>query len=514
LESQELKSASVIKEMVVGSPELVVVRCQDLSQELINRDLHLVVGDVVLRYHQAMVVPHSPFLLALLGRVNERVQTVHLEGVTAAAVVALMEFIYTGACIVTAQFASEVQQVQSLLQFQVQIESFVLPPVDQFPHQPVDQFSQVTPAAAEGAVSESAKLKTGKKRQLGENAVGLKLPKKPRMRKEGTKVRGKYSVKIKKEKVESSEQSTELVNDYEKSRSLEEVVETIENRSHLISSQSTDEARMMLPEEESKEYKAQYKKVRDRLWKRRIRDGMTKPFISKEEVEREMVLLPRESKTSKQGTLDTEVGSPNTAFPPSEGTLSSRAVSAEYESVFPPRSSKSVESSSGLISPSPTYPSFPPLPLMLPMSAFKTELLSPFAQLASNISKSAVSTPFESMMPGPTFLPRTLPTNSAELMSSPMSNKLNHHLDQNLGSQDRLFQHMDFPQLTEPNFVYLAPPTTISQSNAAQNGSSTMRDVNNLSSNMDEVSNIADLWSCLPSTEERYSFQFNYDNMV
>ena len=58
-----------------------------------------------------MVVPHSPFLLALLGRVNSRVQTIHLEGVTAAAVVALMEFIYTGACIVTAQFASEVQQV-------------------------------------------------------------------------------------------------------------------------------------------------------------------------------------------------------------------------------------------------------------------------------------------------------------------------------------------------------------------------------------------------------------------
>ena len=37
---------------VVGSLELVVARCQDLSQEVINRDLHLVVGDVVLRYHQ------------------------------------------------------------------------------------------------------------------------------------------------------------------------------------------------------------------------------------------------------------------------------------------------------------------------------------------------------------------------------------------------------------------------------------------------------------------------------
>ena len=93
--------------MAVGSPELVVVRCKNLSQELMNRDLHFVVGDVVLSYHQAMVVPHSPFLLALLGRVKERVQTIHLEGVTAAAVVALMEFIYTGACIVTANFASE-----------------------------------------------------------------------------------------------------------------------------------------------------------------------------------------------------------------------------------------------------------------------------------------------------------------------------------------------------------------------------------------------------------------------
>ena len=50
----DLKSLGVIKElkMVVGSPELVLARCKDLSQELINRDLHFVVGDVVLSYHQ------------------------------------------------------------------------------------------------------------------------------------------------------------------------------------------------------------------------------------------------------------------------------------------------------------------------------------------------------------------------------------------------------------------------------------------------------------------------------
>lgn len=499
MESQELKSASVIKEMVVGSPELVVVRCQDLSQELINRDLHLVVGDVVLRYHQAMVVPHSPFLLALLGRVNERVQTVHLEGVTAAAVVALMEFIYTGACIVTAQFASEVQQVQSLLQFQVEIESFVLPPADQFP--------QITPAATEGTMVESAKLQTGKKRQMGENE---KLQKKPRMRKDGTKVRGKYNLKIKKEKVESAEQTTE--NEYEKSRRLEEVVKTIENRSERVSSLSTDETRMMLPEEESKEYKAQYKKVRDRLWKRRIREGVTKPFISKEEVEREMMLLPREYKTLKSGTFNAEVESPNSlvntdagAFPPSE--LSPRAVFAKYDSVFPRRSSTSVKSEFRPNFPI-SKPSIPPLPLMLPMNAFKTELLSPVAQLASNISKSAASTPFESMMPGPIFLPRTLPTNSSELMYPPMPNNLNSHLDQNLSSRD-------FPQLTDPSFVYSDPPPTSSQSNAAEDGGSNMGDVvNSFSSNMDDVSNIADLWSCLPSTEEGFSFEFQFDNMV
>ena len=200
-----------------------------------------------------MVVPHSPFLLALLGRANERVQTVHLEGVTAAAVVALMEFIYTGACIVTAQFASEVQQVQSLLQFHVEIESFVLPPADQFP--------QITPAATDGTLLETSKLQTGKKRQMGENAVGLKLQKKPRIRKEGTKVRGKYNVKIKKEKVEHAEQTTEVENEYEKSRRLEEVVKTGENRSDGVSPQNNDETRMMLPDEDSKEYKARYKKV-------------------------------------------------------------------------------------------------------------------------------------------------------------------------------------------------------------------------------------------------------------
>ena len=161
-----------------------------------------------------------------------------------------------------------------------------------------------------------------------------------------------------------------------------------------------------------------------------------------------MVLLPRESKTPKSGTLDADVGSSNSPVNTNaEGTLSPRAVLSKHESLFPQKSSTSVKSEFRPNFPI-SKPSIPPLPLMLPMTAFKTELLSPVAQLASNISKSAASTPFESMMPGPTFLPRTLPTNSSELMYPPMPNNLNPRLDQNLGSQDQSFQHMDFPQLT------------------------------------------------------------------
>ena len=498
-----------------------------------------------------MVVPHSPFLLALLGRVNERVQTVYLEGVTAAAVVALMEFIYTGACIVTAHFASEVQQVQSLLQFQVEIESFVLAPADQFP--------EMTPAAVEETMSEEVKLPMGKKRQIRENA-GAKPPKKLRMRKDGTKVRGKSSLKIKKEKVESTEHATELENEYEEtneeSRKPEEVVKTIESQSDQASSQNAEDSGTVLPQEGSKEYKALYKKVfiniywnwhftfvqvRDRLWKRRIREGVIKPFISKEEVEREMMLFPREAKSPKSGTVNAEVNSPNTdagAFPPPEGTLSPRAILAKYESVFPQRTSPSVKSEFQPNFPIPK-PSIPPLPLMLPMPAFKTELLSPVAQLASKVSKSVAPTPFEPMMPGPAFLARTLQTNSLkpEFLYPPTPNNLN--LDQHLSSQDRLFQNqrLDFPQLTvlyfyksnichltasspqDPNFVYLDPPS--SDSSMAQNRSFNTEDVvNNLSSNnfnsnnMEDVSDIADLWSCLPYTEEGFSFELQYDNMV
>ena len=44
-----------------------------------------------------------------------------------------MEFIYTGTTIVTAKFASEVQKVQSILQFQVAVQSLILPHLVKFP---------------------------------------------------------------------------------------------------------------------------------------------------------------------------------------------------------------------------------------------------------------------------------------------------------------------------------------------------------------------------------------------
>ena len=45
-----------------------------------------IIGQMFIHVSQAMVVPHSPLLLALLGRANEKEQIVYLEGVTSEAV--------------------------------------------------------------------------------------------------------------------------------------------------------------------------------------------------------------------------------------------------------------------------------------------------------------------------------------------------------------------------------------------------------------------------------------------
>ena len=44
------------------------------------------IGDAFIHVSQAMVVPHSPLLLTLLGRASEKEQIVYLEGVTSEAV--------------------------------------------------------------------------------------------------------------------------------------------------------------------------------------------------------------------------------------------------------------------------------------------------------------------------------------------------------------------------------------------------------------------------------------------
>jgi len=240
---------------------------------------------------------------------------------------------------------------------------------------------------------------------------------------------------------------------------------------------------------------------------RRIREGVDKPFITKKEVEREMVLLHRESRSPKTGILNAEkirsiplINDDAGAFSPSEEIFS---PSAKYESELRPDS------------PKPTFPAFP----FLPMNAFKTELMSPVAQLASKVSMSVAPTPFDSTIPGSAFSTRTLPTNT--FVYPPPADILNTRFDQHIGSQDRLFQNqrMDFHQLMDPNLVNLDPPPARCQSNAAQNGSNVGHVVDNLSSsnigsNMENVSNINDLWNCLPYAEEGFSFELQYDNVV
>ena len=49
--------------------------------------------------------------------------------------------------------------------------------------------------------------------------------------------------------------------------------------------------------------------MRDRLWKRRIREGLAKPYITKEEVEKEM----RNPKSPKSDASDYEVRIPQSS---------------------------------------------------------------------------------------------------------------------------------------------------------------------------------------------------------
>ena len=103
-----------------------------------------------------------------------------------------MEFIYIGATIVTAKFASEVQQVQSILQFQVVVQSLVLAPPGQHPR------------GIPTRIPEDSTPRDERKRHM-EGITGGKPPKRRYTRR-------KYAaeVKIKKEKVESIEKQQKI----------------------------------------------------------------------------------------------------------------------------------------------------------------------------------------------------------------------------------------------------------------------------------------------------------------
>ena len=114
--------------------------------------------------------------------------------------------------------------------------------------------------------------------------------------------------------------------------------------------------------------------MRDRLWKRRVREGLAKPYIPKEEVEKEM----RSPKNSKSDASDSEATTPYASnseaetFSVAEGTISPATFPSKYKSVFPTK-----------VNPFPDLeyqqqkspqPSLPPLPRMLPMNNFKSGL--------------------------------------------------------------------------------------------------------------------------------------------
>ena len=76
--------------------------------------------------------------------------------------------------------------------------------------------------------------------------------------------------------------------------------------------------------------------MRDRLWKRRIREGHAKPYITKEEVEKEM----RNPKSPKSDASDSEartlfsINSDAETFTASEAPV---AIPSKYKSIAQPR---------------------------------------------------------------------------------------------------------------------------------------------------------------------------------
>ena len=177
--------------------------------------------------------------------------------------------------------------------------------------------------------------------------------------------------------------------------------------------------------------------MRDRLWKRRIREGLAKPYIPKEEVEKEM----RNPKSPKSDASDSEARIPqssnfdaetSSAF---EGAVSPAAIPAKYKSVFPTRLGASLNPEHQ--QPTSPQPSLPPLPRMLPMNNFKSEFLSPMTELGSKLSKAATS-PLE-LMPSTQSIASLAP-------GLPFSHPDIGHLPDPQNLPNRINQWIDDPQ--------------------------------------------------------------------
>ena len=149
----------------------------------------------------------------------------------------------------------------------------------------------------------------------------------------------------------------------------------------------------------------------------------------------------RNPKSPKSDASDSEARAPQSSnFDAIEGTISPATIPAKYKSVFPTRLGASLNPEHQ--QPTSPQPSLPPLPLMLPLENFKSELLSPLTQLTSKLSKSATTTPLESLMPSTRSLP------FASLAPGlPFSHPDIGHQSDPEDLPNRINQWIEFPQL-------------------------------------------------------------------
>ena len=151
----------------------------------------------------------------------------------------------------------------------------------------------------------------------------------------------------------------------------------------------------------------------------------------------------RSPKNSKSDASDSEATTPYASnseaetFSVTEGTISPATFPSKYKSVFPTKVNTFPDLEyQQQKSP---QPSLPPLPRMLPMNNFKSELLSPMTELASKLSMAATA-PLEELMPSTQSIASLAP-------GLPFSHPDIGHQPDPQDLPNRINQWIEFPQL-------------------------------------------------------------------